>query len=89
MQSFVGELVDLGGPLTSIVDHMTSWQSAGRSAPDALPVNVVLDGLLNDVLKPLENDFDEDALMQSAAVLDAACKLVCSEIHLVAEDLDA
>ena len=49
---FVEQLLLVTSPLQSIVNHMFEFQAAGRSAPDAPPVEVVLAELLEGLSPP-------------------------------------
>jgi hypothetical protein len=77
LERYVAELVALGGPLTSIVDHMQRNGGTPASIPE------VLRGLLGSTLSPLTADHDDATLDAAAALLHDTCEIVCAEILLV------
>lgn len=83
LYDLVDEVVSLGGPLTSIVDHMTRYQRAGASAPDAPSIPEALRNMLHGVLEPLSAEFSADDLATATAILDRVTHQVTSEIYLV------
>lgn len=83
LDDVIAQLLAVTGPLTQILEHMARVSATGQSAPDAPPVAEVLTGLLRDVLEPLPAAHGEHVLQSTAAVLDQAAELICSEVFLV------
>jgi hypothetical protein len=85
---FVEQLLLVTSPLQSIVNHMFEFQAAGRSAPDAPPVEVVLADLLEGTLAGLVERHGRQAVEAAAAVLEDAGETICSEIFIVDPELE-
>jgi hypothetical protein len=85
---FVEQLLLVTSPLQSIVNHMLEFQAAGRSAPDAPPVEVVLAELLEGTLAALIGRHGQPAVEAAAAVLEDAGETISSEIFIVRSDHD-
>jgi hypothetical protein len=85
---FVEELLLVTSPLQSIINGMFEFQAAGRSAPDAPPPEVVIAGLLDDVLGGLAEQHGRAAVEAATTILEAAGETICSEIYLVNPDAD-
>lgn len=83
LRMFTGTIVDIGGQLTSTLDHMRRFQAAGLSSPDALDPAVVLTELLRDVFRPLRDGFSGEELETAARVVARASELIESELFLV------
>lgn len=76
-ERYVAEVVALGGPLSSIADHMVRNGGSPTSIPD------ILGGLLRDTLSPLAEHYGDEILDAAASLLHETCDVVCSEIYLV------
>ncbi len=80
---FVEALVALGGPLTSIVEHMARAQAAGLSAPDAPSIPEVLTAMLRGVLDPLRDEFSADEIETATEFVVRTCDRIVEEVLLV------
>lgn len=76
------ELVDIGGPLASLVSHMQ--ESALASGQDPMGVTAILADLIRPELAGLADGWPGERIDDAADVLHAACERVCSEIFVVA-----
>lgn len=82
IQSLVSAVVDLGGPLTSIVGHM----AAAPSAPDAASIDKALAGVLQSVLAPLRRSCSPAELDTAARVLSQVTDRIVDEVMIVPFD---
>jgi hypothetical protein len=90
LSGLIEQLLVTTDSLGEIVDHMTAFHAAGYSSPDAPPVEIVLSGLLTEMLEPLLERHGRGQLKAAARVLDEAGELICSELYLVdAEALES
>jgi hypothetical protein len=81
LEAFVDALVDIGGPLTGIVNHMIAH--GGSPAADSIPT--VLRRLLAEVFQS-ELEVDPETLQVAARALDAAGEAIEQNIYLVPRD---
>lgn len=87
VESFVEEFLATSGMICRIIDHMTRFHDAGHSHPDAPPIDVVLTGLLRDVLAPLTDKCGRSDIEIATAVLRSASERISEEILLVNPDV--
>ena len=85
LAAYVVQLLETAFTLMTMGDEMTLF-AAGRSAPDAPPVPVVLAGLLRDVLPPLVANRSRPAVEQATAVLGETTEIMSREIRFVAPE---
>ncbi len=83
VDALVVEVVNCGGVMSQIVNSMVAEQSAGRSAPGAPPIPVVLHGLLRSVLEPLVASESKAQTKQTTAMLAEITQTISEEIFLV------
>jgi hypothetical protein len=86
LEKLVNAIVEVGGPLTSIVSHMVRFEAAVESAPDAPSIPVALANILRGTLDPLRDEFSAEDLEMAAAVLSRACAQVVDDVLLVEPD---
>jgi hypothetical protein len=88
-QAFVAALVDIGGGLSQIVDHMVRFSATETRGPapghvfTAEPVFHTLRALLCDVLRPDIEAAGTDQVEMATALLLAAEKRIGDEIFMV------
>jgi hypothetical protein len=87
VESFVEEFLATSGMICRIIDHMARFHDAGHSHPDAPPIDVVLRGLLCDVLTPLTDKCGHSEIGIATAVLRNASERISEEILLVNPDM--
>jgi hypothetical protein len=85
---FVDALVDLGGPLTSIVSHMRRHRPLGPAARHAPSIPERLRELLPEVLGELEAEHPEAELDAATRVLLRASERICEDVFLVEPPLE-
>jgi hypothetical protein len=83
LQDLVAALVGIGGQLTTTLEHMETSRAAGRSAPGADDIPVVLAGLLCSVLREMPSRFSAGELRGAAAVLEDAARRIEDGLFLV------
>jgi hypothetical protein len=81
VQRLTAEVVGIGGPLASIVSHMQSH--GARALRDTSDIPEILGRLLEPPLEELTDGWSDERILDAAAVLRAACDVVCREIYLV------
>jgi hypothetical protein len=75
------ELVDIGGPLASLVHHMQ--EQASNRGKDPAGVTAILADLIEPTLAGLVDGWPEERIGDAADVLHAACERVCQEIFIL------
>jgi hypothetical protein len=82
-EAIVEQLLRFGGSMALVIDHMARFRADAGSAPDAPPFDVVLHGLLSDVLRPvIESHIPED-VGATAVLLTEITETVGHELVLV------
>jgi hypothetical protein len=75
------ELVDIGGPLASLVSHM---QESAAARGEQLPSpNTMLIDLIEPTIADLAEGWSDDRIRDAADIIHAACQRVCSEVFIV------
>jgi hypothetical protein len=90
LELFAAALVDAGGTLSGIHQHMHEFRAGGHGAPDAPPIMEVMRTLIADVLGSKAAFGDDGAVETAAHLVLAASEAIASEVYLVAppEPLD-
>jgi hypothetical protein len=86
LESLVTELLTFGGMTAQIIDHMARFSAAGLSAPDAPPIDVVLNGLLSDVLRPVLANYGQSEVQTAVRLVKEITAQISEEIMLVSPD---
>lgn len=86
LDDLVDAIICLGGPLTSIVSHMASFQASRPTGPAPRPIPTILRELLLGTLVDLRDDEAAADLESAARILDRVTDIVCAEILLVDPD---
>ena len=82
VERLVDTILQSYGQLALIVEHMSEWHAANRSAA-AEPLPVVLHQLLTDALAPLAGEGDAGDVVTAARVLSVATAMIGEELVLV------
>ena len=83
VEELVNALTQSYGQIALILDHMASY---GGSDPDAPPFDVVLRGMLGDVLSRLADDHSIADVATAAQMVQAANDVIAEDIYLVDEE---
>ena len=83
LEALVSELVKFGGVMAQIIDHMARFSASGLSEPEAPPVDVVLHGLLGDVIRPTVRGRSSSDVRATTAMLAEVSQSITEEIYLV------
>lgn len=86
VDELVDAIISLGGPLTSIVNHMASFRASRPGGPPPRPIPLILRELLCGTLVGLRDDEAAADLETAARILDRVTDIVCAEILLVDPD---
>jgi hypothetical protein len=83
LDALVANLIDCGGVLSQIVNHMLRFEQAGLSAPDSAAPPAVLHGLLVGVLDPVAKRYSTASVKTTARLLEEAAHTICDEVFMV------
>src|SRR5918997_1905615 len=83
VEELVNALTQSYGQIALILAHMESFRG---SDPDTPPFDVVLRGMLGDVLSRLVDDHSIDDVATAAQVVQAANDVIAEDIYLVDEE---
>ncbi len=83
LYSLVDNLLDCAGVLRRIIEHMETFHAAGLSDLGALPIEVVLHGLVADVSAPVVGERPASDLELASTVIHELTEAMRSEILLV------
>lgn len=81
--ALVSELVKFGGVMAQIIDHMARFSASGLSDPEAPPSDIVLQGLLGDVIAPKVRGRSSADVRATTAMLAEISAAITEEIYLV------
>ena len=81
LDDLVGALIDVGGSLSQIVDHMT--RSARAPGASEVPVPDVLASVLRDTLGTVQDRHGEATVAAASRVVADAATVIAEEIFLV------
>jgi hypothetical protein len=90
LEQLVAELIGVGGMFAQILSHMEAFAAAGKCAPDCPPRNVVLQCMLEDILRPKLGGRRKSRLELTTKMLKRIAGAMESELLLVSpEFMDA
>jgi hypothetical protein len=86
LERLVAELIAVGGMFAQILNHLEAFAAAGKCAPDAPPREVVLQGMLEDILGPNLRGRRQSQLDVTTKMLKRIAAAMESELLLVSPD---
>jgi hypothetical protein len=88
LDDLVGQLLDIGGVLSQIIDRMVQFDASGRSAPDAVPVPEMAHALIRDVVGDLRKAYSKRDLRVAAKIVEEATGAICNNLFFVGPELN-
>src|SRR3954453_12930945 len=80
IERLTGEIVAIGGPLSSLVSHMIQVGDLKGGDPAEIPV--ILTDLIGPTIEGITDGWAADRIDDAADILHAACERICSEIFI-------
>lgn len=86
LEQLVAELIAVGGVFAQIIKHMEAFAAAGKCAPDIPPREVVLQCMVEDILRPKLRGRRKSQLAVTTKLLKRIADAMESELLLVSPD---
>jgi hypothetical protein len=86
LRQLVAELVPVGGMFAQIVSHMEAFAASRPCDPERLPMEVVLEGMLEDILRPVFSGRNSSDLAVTTVLLKLIADTMQNELLLVSPD---
>ena len=83
LDALVAELLECGGALSQIVDHMYAFESSGLASPDAPPILEVAHSLVRSVLGEVSERHSDEEIRVSAEIVQQVTTAICDQIFVV------
>jgi hypothetical protein len=87
-KELAASLLNCGGVLSQIVNHMVRFEAAGRSVPDAAPIPEMAQSLVEKQVGPLLHDYSAAQIKMTTALVAAITDAICENIYLVPWELN-
>jgi hypothetical protein len=88
LDHLVTELLEAGGVLSLMIDHMVRSEAGGRSAPDAAPIPDVAHSLIRDVVDDVRKRHSKRDIKVAATIVKEATAAICDGIYFVGPELN-
>jgi hypothetical protein len=83
LDALVVELLNCGGALSQIVDHMHAFESSDLASPDAPPTLEVAHSLIRSVLGEVSERHSDEEIRVSAEIVQQVTTAICGQIFVV------
>jgi hypothetical protein len=88
LDELVGQLLDIGGVFSQIIDRMVQFEASGRSTPDAVPVPEMAHTLIRDVVGDLRKEYSKRDLRVAAKIVEQTTDAICNNLFFVGPELN-